>query len=150
MSPTATTIDIPVRSVDLDSDRVVNNAIYFVYFEQARLAHLLRLGIFQRPRVPDDADRIFALAATEARFLAPPLYPETLAVTAWTREVRHRSFICAYEAVRTSDGIRVAEGSSAQVWLDADGRPAPLPVMVRAALEASLDNGAPETASTQQ
>lgn len=147
MSLVATTIDVPVRSVDLDSDRVVNNAIYFVYFEQARLAHLLRLGIFERPRVPDDAERIFAIAATDARFLAPTLYPETLAVTAWTREVRNRSFICAYEAVRTSDGVRVAEGSSAQVWLDADGRPTPLPEAVRAALVASVDDAAPATQS---
>lgn len=147
MSLVATTIDVPVRSVDLDSDGVVNNAIYFVYFEQARLAHLLRLGIFERPRVPDDAERIFAIAATDARFLAPTLYPETLAVTAWTREVRNRSFICAYEAVRTSDGVRVAEGSSAQVWLDADGRPTPLPEAVRAALVASVDDAAPATQS---
>lgn len=147
MSLVATTIDVPVRSVDLDSDRVVNNAVYFVYFEQARLAHLLRLGIFERPRVPDDAERIFAIAATDARFLAPTLYPETLAVTAWTREVRNRSFICAYEAVRTSDGVRVAEGSSAQVWLDADGRPTPLPEAVRAALVASVDDAAPATQS---
>ncbi len=149
MNSLATTIEIPVRSVDLDSDRVVNNAIYFVYFEQARLAHLLRLGLFERPRVPDDADRLFAIAATEARFLAPTLYPETLAVTAWTREVRNRSFICAYEAVRTSDGVRVAEGSSAQVWLDADGRSTLLPAAVRAALLASVVEAAPEAPSPE-
>ena len=125
MSKNATTIEIPVRSVDMDADRVVNNAVYFMYFEQARLAHLRSLGVIRRPRSPEDPDCSFAIAATEARFLASTAFPETLRVSAWIREVRNRSFIMAYEAVRLSDGIRVAEGSSAQVWLDADGQAPP-------------------------
>jgi acyl-CoA thioesterase FadM len=44
--------------------------------------------------------------------------------------------------VRQSDGTRAAEGSSAQVWLDAEGRPAPLPERVRRALLGSLEDGA--------
>lgn len=134
----STTIEIPVRSVDMDADQIVNNAVYFMYFEQARLAHLRQLAIIRRPRPPHEPARSFTIAATDARYLAPTVHPETLAVTARTREVRQRSFILAYEVVRLSDGVRVAEGSSAQVWLDADGRPAPLPGAVRAALVRSL------------
>ena len=141
MSNNATTIEIPVRSVDMDADRVVNNAVYFMYFEQARLAHLRSLGVIRRPRSPEDPERSFAIAAAEARFLAPTAFPETLRVSALIDEVRNRSFIMAYEAVRVSDGIRVAEGSSAQVWLDADGQAAPLPDTVRMALVASMTDG---------
>lgn len=141
MSDIATSIEIPVRSVDMDADRVVNNAVYFMYFEQVRLAHLRQLGVIRRPRPPEEPARSFAIAATEARFLAPTVYPETLRVSAWTREVRTRSFIFAYAAVRVSDGTRVAEGSSAQVWLDAAGQATALPDGVRAALVASVDDG---------
>jgi acyl-CoA thioester hydrolase len=142
VSTIATTIEIPVRSVDLDADRVVNNALYFMYFEQARLAHLRGLGVIRRPRPPAEPARSFTIAATEARYLAPTVYPEMLRVSAWTREVRSRSFILAYAAVRVSDGVRVAEGSSAQVWLDAGGQAAPLPAPVRTALVASMGDGA--------
>jgi len=62
-------------------------------------------------------------------------------VSAWTHEVRTRSFILAYAGVRVSDGIRVAEGSSAQVWLDAAGQAIPLPDAVRATLLASVGDG---------
>ena len=133
----ATTIELPVRSTDLDADRIVNNALYFIYFEQARLAHLRQLAILGRSRRSEPA-RSFTIAATEARFLAPTVFPEVLRVSAWTKEVRNRSFVFGYAAERAGDGVRVAEGSSAQVWLDETGRPAILPDAVRLALLASL------------
>ncbi len=130
-----TVVEVAVRSTDMDADGVVNNAVFFMYFEQARLAHLRRLGVKWRPGA-------FAIAATQGRFLAPVAYPETLAVRAWTTRVGRTSFELAYEAVRTSDGVRVAEGSSVQVWLDGDGQAAPLPEAVRRALESSLSSRA--------
>jgi acyl-CoA thioesterase FadM len=57
-----------------------------------------------------------------------------LVVTTRTGEVRNRSFTLTYEVRRKGDGALVCEGSSAQVWLDADGTPAQLPEHVRAAL----------------
>jgi acyl-CoA thioester hydrolase len=110
---------------------VVNNAVFVAYFEQARLAHLRRLGVSWRPGA-------FAIAATERRFLAPLSYPETVTVRAWTTRVGRTSFALAYEALRASDGAKVAEGSSVQVWLDGDGQAAPLPAQVRRALQSSL------------
>lgn len=127
MNDYETTVEIVVRSTDMDTDRVVNNAVYFNYFEQARLKHLRRLKVFEHPWQDVTALRPFALAATEARYLVPTMYPETLRVTARTRAVRTRRFVLAYEAVRLSDGQRVAEGSSAQVWLDDAGQAAPIP-----------------------
>lgn len=132
-----TTIKVPVRSTDMDADRRVNNAVYFMYFQEARLAHLQRLGIIRTPRQPEDPNP-FTIVANDARYFAPTVYPDTLEITARTDVVRTRSFILAYQAVRLSDGVRVAEGSSAQVWLDADGRAVPLPDAVREALEGSL------------
>ncbi len=131
-----TSIELEVRSTDIDGDGIVNNAVYFVYFEQVRLVHLMRLGIIWRPRRP--GERNFTLAATEARFLAPLTYPETVIASAWTARVGNSSFGLEYELTRKSDGIPVARGSSVQVWLDESGRPTPLPPLVRQALEDSL------------
>ena len=138
MSDLATTIDISVRSTYMDAYRVVNNAIYFMYFEQSRLAHFRRLQLFQQSPWESGGPRPFAIVATESRFLAPVTFPETLRVTTWTREVRTRSFVLAYRAVRASDGTSVAEGSSVQVWVDADGRSTPLPDRIRQILRATV------------
>jgi acyl-CoA thioester hydrolase len=134
-----TTVELDVRSTDIDGDGIVNNAVYFVYFEQVRLAHLMRLGVIWRPRRP--GERNFTLAATEAQFLAPLTYPETVVASAWTARVGNTSFRLEYELTRKSDGVPVARGSSVQVWLDESGRPIPLPPLVRHALENSLRVG---------
>jgi acyl-CoA thioester hydrolase len=133
--------EIWVRSTDMDADRIVNNARYFEYFEQGRLEHLRRIGVIVRPRPPGEADRSFTIAETTCRYLAPLRHRDVVTVRAWTSDVRNRSFVLAYELVRRADGTVAAMGSSAQVWLDADGKPAPFPQRVREVLVASLEGG---------
>lgn len=127
-----------VRSTDIDADQIVNNARYFEYFEQVRLEHLIALGIMSRARPAGAPRRSFTLAETTCRFRAPARYRDQLLLRAWTQQVRTRSFILGYDIVRHDDGALIAEGSSAQVWLDANGTPTPLDDAVRRALEASL------------
>lgn len=127
-----------VRSTDMDADRIVNNARYFEYFEQARLEHLVALGMIGRPRLPNSRGRSFTIAETRCRYRAPLRHRDAVLAEAWTERVGNRSFGLAYRLTRESDNLVVAEGDSAQVWLDDEGKPAPLPDDVRAALEASL------------
>jgi acyl-CoA thioester hydrolase len=136
--PLVTEITITVRSTDMDADRNVNNAVYFTYFEQSRLEHLLRLGVIRWPPRPTDRPE-FALVETAARFRAPAYHRDVLAVATRTLEVRNRSFVLGFEIRRVTDGVLICEGSSAQVWLDDEGRATPLPDGVRAALLASLE-----------
>lgn len=132
-----TECEIRVRSTDMDADGIVNNARYFEYFEQARLEHLIALEIVVRPRPPGERRRTFTIAETTCRYLASARHRDRLLARAWTDEIRQRSFILGYEIVRVDDGVRLATGSSAQVWLDDGGKPAPLPPTVREALERS-------------
>lgn len=136
--PVVTEYPLIVRSTDMDADRIVNNARYFEYFEQARLEHLAALEVVRRPRPPGDPERSFTLAETTCRYRAPLRHRDRATVRAWTHEIRNRSFILAYEIRRDDDGSVVAEGTSAQVWLDEEGRPTPLPDRVRTALEGSM------------
>jgi acyl-CoA thioester hydrolase len=138
VSEAVTETRISVRSTDVDADRNVNNAVFFVYFEQARLAHLLRLGVIDRYPHPPGERPLYTIAETTARFRAPAFYGDVLVVQTRTKAVRTRSFLLAYQVYRAADGTLLCEGSSAQVWLDRDGRPAPLPEHARAALLASL------------
>lgn len=136
-----TELEIRVRSTDMDADQIVNNARYFEYFEQVRLEHLAALGIITRRPPPARPSRPFTLAETTCRYRAPARHRELLTARAWTQEVGTRSFALGYQIVRSDDGSLVAEGSSAQVWLDAEGRPALLDGDARTALEASVDTG---------
>ena len=140
---TTTEIELTVRSTDMDADRNVNNSVYFQYFEQSRLEHLIRFGIVERSRPRDAGGAPFALAQTSAQFRAPAVHRDRLTVTTCTTTIGTTSFTLAYEVRR--DGTLICEGSSVQVWLDAEGRAAPLPPNVRAALERSLLPSAEET-----
>jgi acyl-CoA thioester hydrolase len=131
-----TSIELTVRSTDMDADRNVNNSVYFQYFEQSRLEHLIRLGVVERPRPRDDAGAPFALAQTSAQFRVPAVHRDRLRVTTRTTAIGTTSFTLAYEVRR--EGTLVCDGLSVQVWLDAEGKAASLPPDVRAALERSL------------
>ena len=127
-----------VRSTDMDADGIVNNARYFEFFEQVRLEHLAAIGVFRRPRTEGQPARAFTIAETTCRYLASLRHRDIVVGEAWTSDLRNRSFVLAFRLTRESDGVVVAEGSSALVWLDGDGRPTLLPDDVRAALEVSM------------
>lgn len=122
----------------MDADGIVNNARYFEFFEQARLEHLVALGIIARPRPVGGSNRTFTIAETTCRYLAPLRYRDTVVAQAWTKEIGNRSFVLAYRLVHVPEDVVAAEGSSAQVWLDADGRSTLLPDAARAALQDSM------------
>jgi len=143
VSEAVTETQIRVRSTDVDADRNVNNAVFFIYFEQGRLQHLLRLGVIDRYPHPPGERPLYTIAETTARFRAPAFYGDVLTVRTRTGEVRTRSFVLLYEVYREANGTLVCEGSSAQVWLDQQGHPTPLPTQARAALLASLRSTAP-------
>lgn len=134
-----TEVEIRVRSTDMDADGVVNNARYFEYFEQARLEHLVAIGLVKRPRPPGEPSRSFTIAEATCRYRAPARHRDVLLVRVWTQHVGSRSFTLGYAIVRSDDGSPVAEGNSAQVWLDAEGRPAALDDVAREALLGSLE-----------
>jgi acyl-CoA thioester hydrolase len=131
-----TTTRLVVRPNDMDSDRNVNNAVYFEYFHQSRLEHLSRLGV-----VSPDAFRIgnvFALAENTCRYLSPSYYGDVLLIWTATHAVGRTSFELVYRAWRESNDQLVAAAHSVQVWLDQDNRPTPFPPFVRDALVASV------------
>jgi acyl-CoA thioester hydrolase len=141
---TDTTIEIAVRSTDMDADRNVNNAVFFQYFEQSRLEHLLRYGVIDWPPKPAGGAPQFALVQTSAQFRTPAVHRDVLLVTTRTAAIGGKSFTLSYEVRRRSDGALICEGSSVQVWLDSAGNGTALSDEVREALGRSLQTGGEE------
>lgn len=134
--PRVTEVRERVRSLDIDSQNIVNNAKYFEFFQDARLDHLRAIQDPERPwRLGPESS--FVLASTTCTYKSSLRHRDEIVTRAWTVEVRARSFALAYE-VRREDGSVVAEGSSTQVWIDAQGNAMALPEPVRLALEASM------------
>src|SRR5262249_9770958 len=82
-------VELPVVWGEMDSYRHVNNAVYFRYFEAARLEYFRRLGWFEYEEQTGVGP---ILAATSARFRRPLSYPDTIWVAARVSDVQADRF----------------------------------------------------------
>ncbi|HNS50384.1 MAG TPA: thioesterase family protein [Anaerolineae bacterium] len=121
----------PIHYDHIDAQRHLNNVAYFLFMQQARLAYLREIGLWDGVSF-DSVGMI--LLETGCIFHMPALYGET--VTVWTRVSRlgTKSFDFEYRLV-TEKGD-VATGRSVQVCYDYDGqRSVPMPAAWRNAIE---------------
>src|SRR5262249_10819363 len=121
--------------------RHVNNAVYFRYFEAARLEYFRRLGWFEY-EAENGVGPI--LAATSARFRRPLTYPDTIWVAARVPKLEEDRFTMEYRLVSRKLADVAAEGTGAIVtYLYAQGKKTPIPDELRrriAELEASASS----------
>lgn len=116
-----------------DSLGHVNNAVYFRYFENARVAQFLRLGLGHSQ--PDESGMGLILASITCNFLKPLLYPDKIRIEIGVSELSRSSFTQQYRIFSHSQQDFVARGSSVSVCYDyASGHSRPLPDKLRQAL----------------
>lgn len=123
--------DVPLRWVDVDSEGVVNNAVYLSLMEEARFQYFDHLGLLQERRVP------FLLAEATVKFLRPGRIGMKTEVAVRTRSLGTSSFQMDYE-VRAEDHV-LATGQAALVFVDGTLRPVPIPAAVREAIQVFED-----------
>lgn len=86
-------VEIPVQWGDMDAFNHVNNAMYFKYFESARIAYFNKLGVMEA----DSKDNIAPiLAETSCRFKYPLNFPDTILVGASIIENHSHGFLMEY------------------------------------------------------
>lgn len=122
---------IAVRWSDMDANRHVNNAIYFTYFEQARIDWLERVGM------QDTAEgQGPVMVQTGCNFTRPISYPETLEVRVYGGAPGRTSFRTSYDIVGTRETrVKYADGEAVMVWVERkSGKSCPLPDALRALL----------------
>lgn len=128
--------EIIIRFHDCDPMGHTNNAAYFTFMEQSRVALFAR--VFGRPADAPirDRDFPFILAEISCRFLKPTYANETLIVSATIAELKNSSFTIGYELTNKKSGERTAEGKSVQVWFDYKaGKPIRIPDDIRRIME---------------
>ena len=79
-------VELPVQWGDMDAFNHVNNAMYFRYFESARIAYFEKLGLLNNNSKNHVAP---ILAETQCRYKMPLNYPDNILVG--TRIIEHHS-----------------------------------------------------------
>ena len=114
---------------DMDAYGHVNNAVFFRWFELARMAYLDRCGLldsYERSKVG------VILHSTSCRFRAPVFHPDTIEVETRVTEIGEDRFTMEYVARSTAHATVVAEGSALVVCYDYTARKkVPLPQGIR-------------------
>ena len=124
-------VEAAVAWGEMDALGHVNNAVYFRWFESARIAYLDRIGFLGSGVAVGPI-----LAETRCRFRRPLHWPDVVRVGARALTVEADRFTMEYRVVGLSAGVVAAEGSGVVVSYDyAGGRKVELPASVRAAIE---------------
>ena len=127
---------IEVRFRDCDLMGHVNNAVYFTYFEQARLVAADTLGL---RRSLEQTGLGLILVHGSCDYKAQLKLGDAVDVRMSVAAVGRASFTLHYELVRVRDGTVVAIGKSVQVIFDYEaGKSAPIPDPLREKLEALI------------
>lgn len=127
------TLRIAVAWGEMDAYGHVNNAVFFRYFESARIAYFDAAG-FRDPTAHGGIGPI--LASTHCRFRSPLFFPDLVYVGARVTDLAADRFTMEYRLVSERSGGVAAEGGGVVVAYEyATGRKAVLPDAVRRSIE---------------
>lgn len=124
-------VPIEVRFRDMDSMGHVNNAVFFTYFENARIAYWRAVPAIRARKALD-----YILARAECDFRSPATVEDALACHIRVGSFGRSSFTFEYLLRDERTGRVVAEGRTVQAVYDyAEKRTRPLDPGLRAAIE---------------
>ncbi len=131
------TVRFPIHWGEMDAYGHVNNARYFTWFEAARIAYMARVGLVSAEMQKPEGGVGPIVAATNAEYLRPVVFPAELVVGARVSRIGTTSFVMEYAVDDASTGVRYARGGAVLVTLNDPGyEKVPVPKEVRASIEA--------------
>jgi acyl-CoA thioester hydrolase len=107
---------IEVRYGDLDPQGHVNNAKHLTYFEQARIAYMVELGLFTKDQSFMEIGVI--LADVHITYLAPIYFGEPIKVGVNATKLGTKSMTWAQSIVEVKTGKELARGEVIMVTYD--------------------------------
>jgi acyl-CoA thioester hydrolase len=106
---------IEIRYGDLDPQGHVNNARYMTYLEQARIAYIRRLGLWESDSFLDVG---IILANAQITFQKPILFYDQIQVGVRISRLGNKSLTMQYQIVRIENGEIFADASTVLVTYD--------------------------------
>lgn len=121
---------VELRWRDLDAFQHVNNSNFLTYLEEARIRWF---ASWQGEWVNDAIAPL--LAAVQLNYRQPIPYPADVAVELFAEKVGNTSLTIGHRITGGEGATLYADGHVVMVWIGrANGRPVPLPEIVRRAL----------------
>jgi len=107
---------VEVRYGDLDPQGHVNNAKHLTFFEQARIAYMIELGLFTRDQSFMEIGVI--LADVHIAYLAPVYFGEHIKVGVHVSKLGNKSMTWEQNIVDAKTGKELARGEVVMVTYD--------------------------------
>lgn len=129
---------------DMDAFQHVNNAVYFRYFEDARMKYFAVTGVMEH-MIETRIGPI--LASTTCNFRAPLVFPDTIHIGARIEELKNRTFKMKYAIYSDRLEKLAADGEGLVVFYDYQRQAScEIPTVIVAAFEAfQVASGADST-----
>ena len=107
---------VEVRYGDLDPQGHVNNAKHLTYFEQARIAYMVKLGLFTKDQSFMEIGVI--LADVHITYLEPVYFGQHIKVGVHAEKLGNKSMTWAQNIVDADTGKELAKGEVIMVMYD--------------------------------
>ena len=124
---------VEVRYGDLDPQGHVNNAKHLTYFEQARVAYMIELGLFTRDQSFMKIGVI--VADVHITYLAPVYFGQNIKVGVRTAKIGNKSMTWEQNVMDADSGEELSKGELVIVTYDYEtGKTISIPQEWRAAI----------------
>ena len=110
-------VQFPLHWGEMDAFQHVNNAVYFRYFESARIAYFRATGILGGPGIGVGP----ILASTSCKFIVPLTYPDDVVACARVTDVGEDRFKMQYAVFSSTHQRIAAVGEGVVVSYDYEG-----------------------------
>ncbi len=111
------TYDVIVNFDEVDMLHIVNNAVYFNYFEQARIRYAKDIGLLPKDGVFSNGTA-FYMARNEINYLKVAVFEDKLRVYTRVSYIKHSSFGFEHIIENLKTGKIIAEGAGVLVHVD--------------------------------
>ena len=108
---------VKVRFNEIDMLSILNNAVYFNYFEQARIHYVKDAGLLPERGIFSD-NRLFYMARNEINYLKPAFFDDDLNIYTRISYIKNSSFGYEHIVERKRNGDILAEGKGVVVHVD--------------------------------
>jgi acyl-CoA thioester hydrolase len=108
---------VKVRFNEVDMLSILNNAVYFNYFEQARIHYVKDAGLLPEKGIFSD-NRLYYMARNEINYLKPAFFDDDLNIYTRISYIKNSSFGFEHIVERKRNNNILAEGKGVLVHVD--------------------------------
>ncbi len=108
---------LKVRLYEVDILQIVNNAVYFNYFEQARMQYAKDAGLLPEKNI-FEPDSIYYMVHNQINYLKPAFFDDELNIYTRISYIKHSSFGFEHIVENTANGKIIAEGEGVSVHVN--------------------------------